>query len=167
MRILPANRDNTIKIIKLNTNYYSGNRVKLLYMVEALHQRGFGKLKIIPSLSPSGMHWRCTFIADTPAISIIASTWLGDLEQVTPKTEITSTARELADKFVVDHADFMQHCQGAHEAYTIWFSKMVANLSENELPYAFSDYFLPTDFWQTSAGNKIPALQGDRSHYLE
>lgn len=64
----------------MSLNTYMNNRQKLLYMVEELHKRGFGKLEIIPSISPSGMHWRCTFIDETKNHNLIATNWLYDIE---------------------------------------------------------------------------------------
>ena len=51
------------KIYKLmEPNFYMLNFQKILYVAGNLHKKGYENLRIVPSLSPSGLSWRCSFI---------------------------------------------------------------------------------------------------------
>lgn len=150
----------------MDSNLYMKNRQKLLWMVKELHKRGFGKLRIVPSLSTSGLHWRCRFIDETKAHSCIATNWIYDHENEDLLEEIKLTPPELADLFIKENPDFITHCSGKNEVYEKWYGEMVESLEEEELPYAFADYFYPDDFWQTSKGNKIKTLDNEKEYYF-
>ena len=74
------------------------------------------------------------------------------------KEEITESNVELADLFEREFFGFLQSCKGENKKYTMWFSYMLAELNDEELPYAFSDYYNDRDFWQTSQGKKIKSF---------
>ena len=38
---------------------------------------------------------------------------------------------------------------------------MIGILQEGELPYAYDDYFSPTDYWKTTLGNEIKILSDE------
>lgn len=149
----------------MDNSAYMINRQKLLFMVKELHSRGFEKLRIIPSVSPSGMHWRCSFIAGTKDNSLIASNWLGKHEYEDSQKEIQLTPEALADLFLRENYEFVNQCKGENKEYTQWYRGMLENLSKEELPYAFDDYFSPTDFWRTSDGNEIQTLPNEKRYY--
>jgi hypothetical protein len=151
----------------MDNSFYITNRQKLLFMVKELHKHGFGKLRIIPSLSPSGMSWRCSFIAKTKNNSLIASSWIYNYEKENSLEEIELTYQELANLFIKQNLDFIEDCKGEDEEYVKWYGEMVDNLAEGELPYAFDDYFSPTDFWKTSKGNEIKTLPNEKEYYLK
>jgi hypothetical protein len=131
-------------------------------MVAELHNRGFEKLRIIPSLSPSGLHWRCSFIAGAEDIPLNASNWLSGYEDEHSHAEVQPTTEEMADVFMKDNVEFLGRCKGEDREYIDWYSAMLTQLNREELPYAFSDYFSATDFWTTSAGNEIPTLPNEK-----
>jgi len=149
----------------MDSSFYITNRQKLLFMVKELHKDGFGKLRIIPSLSPSGMSWRCNFIADTKHNDLIASSWLYNHEKENSLEEIKLAPQELAGLFIKENPEFIEDCKGENEEYVKWYGEMVENLEEDELPYAFADYFSPTDFWKTSKGNEIKILPKENEYY--
>ena len=74
------------------------------------------------------------------------------------KKEITFSITELAGLLEREFFGFLQLCKGKNKKYTMWFSYMLAELNEEELPYAFSDYYNDRDFWQTSQGKKIKSF---------
>ena len=51
--------------IKMADNFYMKNRHKLLLMAAELHKTGYGNMRVVPSLAPSGMYWRCSFVDKT------------------------------------------------------------------------------------------------------
>ncbi|MFT4154119.1 hypothetical protein [Parafilimonas sp.] len=150
----------------MDDRFYMTNRQKLLFMVEELHNRGFGKLRVIPSLSPSGVHWRCSFIDETKEHRCIASNWIYGYEKEKSGEEIKLTTQELADLFVKENFEFIEHCKGENEAYTKWYSSILAQLKKGELPYAFADWEMPKGIWRTSEGNDIKTLPGEEKYYF-
>ena len=150
----------------MEENFYMTNRQKVLFMVHELHKRGYGKLRIIPSLSPSGMSWRCSFIDESKNHELIASNWIFHHENEHSTEEIKMTIDELADLFVKENFEFIQYCKGTNEEYEKWYSEMLTQLGKGELPYAFADYFSPTDYWETSEGKQIKTLSNERKYYL-
>jgi hypothetical protein len=43
--------------------------VGVLAMVGELHKRGYEKIRVMPFMSPSGMHWRCWIGPAMPLLS--------------------------------------------------------------------------------------------------
>jgi hypothetical protein len=132
-------------------------------MVNELHLRGYGKLRVVPSLSPTGLAWRCIFVTSEGA-TFIASNCLENFE--TSDRKIEYTPERLADIFVVENRVFIDKCMGKNEDYVRWYNAMTARLSDGELPFAFADYFSPGDFWKTSKGNMIETLPGEKKYYF-
>ncbi len=145
-------------------NYYMINRQKLLFMVRELHKLGFEKLRVVPSISPSGLNWRCEFVSETEKIAV--SNWVDELEGNNSQ-EIKFTPKELADLFEKKNFDFLEKCKGANKQYVKWYAEMLQTLKQGELPYAFdsSDYFMATDYWLTSDDNKINTLPNEKDYY--
>jgi hypothetical protein len=138
------------------------NMQKLLFVVRELHKRGYGKLRIVPSLAPSGLAWRCSFVSKEDE-GIVTSTWIDQLSQ--NGREIELTIEELTDRFERDHITFLNTCRGENEEYVKWYETMLRSLDIGELPYAFKEYFGPTDYWLTSKENRIKTLPGERRFY--
>lgn len=132
------------------TNFYNTNMQNLLHLAKELHTKGFGKLKVTPSVSPSGMSWRCEFYCGKK--EVIASSWITSICDITEK-EIPAT--ELIQLFERQHTDFLKACKGTNTPYIAWFADMINSLQPEELPYASADYFPETDHWLTTKGRKI------------
>ena len=145
----------------MDNDFYSTNRQKLLFMAKELHKQGYGKLRVIPSLSPSGMYWRCSFFNEEKR-ELIASNWLSEYENGNSKKEIQQKAQELAALFIKENFDFLKHCRGVNEEYEKWYSGMLEKLTKDELPYAFADWEIPQGIWQTSKGNQIKTLPNEK-----
>jgi hypothetical protein len=150
------------KTLHKEKDFYMTNRQKLLFMVQELHKRSFEKLRIIPSLAPSGLFWRCSFLYESKSPECIASNWLSDCENMYSQEEIAKmTPQTLADLFIQENADFIAHCKGENAEYIKWFAEMIEQLEEKELPFAFSDDFSFTDFWKTTKGKEIKILPNE------
>ena len=135
-------------------------------MVQELHKRGFEKLRIIPSLAPSGMYWRCSFIDEAKKKDFSASNWIHNHENENSREEIKLTTQELADLFIKENSEFIDHCKGKNEEYTKWYSEMLQQLKKGELPYAFADWNMEKGFWETSENNKIKTLPNEEKYYF-
>ena len=126
------------------------NRQKLLHMVKELHKRGFGYLRVNPSVSPSGMYWRCTFINQANMQTYPGDNWINIQESQSPNREIEHTPEELADLFIREVFEFVSACKGLNEEYVNWFEDMLGQLKKGELPYAYADWNTPEGVWVTS-----------------
>ncbi|UAM98743.1 hypothetical protein K8354_02650 [Polaribacter litorisediminis] len=129
-------------------------------MVKELHKCGYGNLRVIPSISPNGLAWRCEFIDQKKQNDFIASTWIESKMVENYKVEMKLSPQELADLFIKENINFLEHCKEKNEEYEHWYGQMVDSLTEKELPYAFDygEYFYPTDYWLTTKNKKIVKL---------
>jgi hypothetical protein len=146
-------------------NYYMINMQKILFVARDLHKRGYEKLRVVPSVSPSGLSWRCQYIVSNgEKKSIVVSNWISNFI-INENEEIKQSPQELADLFEKENAKFLTKCKGKNNEYVKWYSDMLDTLQEGELPYAFDDYFSSTDFWKTSMENEIKILPGESCYY--
>ncbi len=152
----------------MEPNFYMLNFQKILYVAGNLHKKGYQNLRIVPSLSPSGLSWRCSFVTykEGRIVNVYASNWIQGFDKINDK-EIELNIEELTNLFIEKENDFLQNCKGKNEEYVKWFERVLQNLKEEELPYAYAEYFSPTSFWETSLGNEIPTLPGDEKYYFE
>ena len=141
----------------MKTNYYNTNMQKLLYIAQELHHRGFENLYVIPSISPSGCHWRCCFNNSNKKHDqrVIGSNWLNRLCDIAEQ-EITHSIIELTDLFEQQHLDFLNLCKDKNPMYIEWYSKTLNILTHGELPYIHSDYRHEKEYWITTNNQKIP-----------
>ena len=114
-----------IKEKKVETNIYQINMQKLLHVASELHLRGYEKLRVVPSVSPTGLSRRCSFVAD-PENGIVTSTWLS--EYASNEREIEYSIIELTELFEREHMRFLESCKGKNKDYVEWFQNMLSQL---------------------------------------
>jgi hypothetical protein len=153
----------------LQKNYYMINMQKILFVARELHNRGYEKLRVVPSISPNGMAWRCAFTVGEKEIDKInellaVSPWLETIIK-NKEGEINQSVQELTDLLENEIADLLIKCKGKNYEYVKWYSEMLDTLQKEELPYAFDDYFPCTDYWETTLNNKIKLLSDEREYY--
>lgn len=147
----------------MSSNPYMINMQKMLYVAEILHTRGYENLHVIPSLSPSGLSWRCVFMT-MDSEPVIVSNWIYQKCDINVALEID--VLELTNNFEREHYIFLKSCVGENKEYAEWYHRMLNSLEEEELPYAVSDYFSPCEYWQTSTGRRILTLP-DEKRFLD
>ena len=146
----------------MEENFYYSNRQKLLKVAMELHHAGYEKLRIVPSLAPSGMYWRCEFLSADKSARCNTSNWIFKIENENILKEILASAKELAKIFILENSLFIEKCLGKDAAYVTWYKNVISNLKEGELPYAFADWEIPTDTWATNLDRKISAYPNDK-----
>jgi hypothetical protein len=148
-------------------NYYMINMQKTLFVAGELHKRGYENLHVVPSVAPTGLAWRCNFVTITNGEkqSIIVSNWIYQLIEDENK-EIKQSHQELAELFEKENVEFLAKCKSENREYVEWYNEMLNKLQKGELPYAFAEYFSPTDFWKTSLDNEIKILPNEKQFYL-
>ncbi|KEY19313.1 hypothetical protein [Kaistella antarctica] len=149
----------------MELNFYMFNMQKLLFIVQELHHRGYEKVRVIPSLSNTGLAWRCSLICtdDDRKESIPASTWIQKVLKIGEESD--ESIKDLTDVMERDYPKFFKKCLGKNSLYTEWYSQMLKSLEKDELPYAFADYFGPTNYWKTSNNKKIYTLPNEEQYY--
>lgn len=139
-------------------NLYMHNMQQLLHLVKILHDRVYEKIRVVPSLSPSGLSWRCLLFCGDSQDHIIGSNWI--YSYFGNKEDIVLKAEELVRDFEEDNFKFLYECRGGDERYTEWYRNMLVQLEPEELPYAFSDYYYDRNFWNTNLEKKIAVFKG-------
>ncbi len=148
----------------------SGRRVVL--MVRELHRLGYGRLRLVPGMSPSGVYWRGEVTHAGNVLSShgararqygenVASYTTGQDEKIFGwEDAATDTPADLAEKFMERFPEIAGLSFGGDEAYTTWFSEMIEATEPAGLVYAYSDWGDPgSDFlWVIgeSRADKVP-----------
>ena len=87
--------------------------LRRLEMVEELHRRGLQRLRITPSIAPSGLYWRLSVHAES----------CDDIDRWTSgNPDDGLDADQLADRFVAEHPALAEAGRGADPAYAAWVS---------------------------------------------
>jgi hypothetical protein len=151
----------------MQKNYYMKNMQKILYVARELHKRGYENLHVVPSISPSGCHWRCAFvvISNSEKQSISASSWIHKFSPF-EKEEIIQSPKELCELFEKDNIEFLTKCRGKNHEYVQWYCNMLNKLQEDELPFAFDNSPCSLYFWQTTSENEIEPLPNEYEYYF-
>jgi hypothetical protein len=140
----------------------------LLLLVRELHLLGYERLRIAPSMSPSGVHWRCSI---APASDILrahgarlaqgsrAASYSSASERAYFGWEDTEGAdpRRLAERFIERFPEIAAAGRGADPAYATWYAEMLRSTEPDALPIAFADWPTPDDCMTTVAPAPGPA----------
>jgi len=147
-------------------DYHKINMQAMLFIAGELHKRGYEKLHVTPY---ERMSWQCIYDIsgekkqgelykrrDENIRFISASKWMINNFDFEFK-EVKQSIQELTDLFEEEHNTFLALCRGDNQEYVDWYSRMLSQLQEGELPYAYADYFSSeeTGYWKTTLGNKI------------
>ena len=93
----------------MEKKYYMINMHKLLHLAGELHRKGYTGLQVIPSLSPSGVYWRCDFINADSSERLSVSNWLQESFDIKEKEASTT---EIVKRFEEDYNHFLLGNQG-------------------------------------------------------
>lgn len=125
--------------------------LRLLEAVVDLHQRGYGSIRAVPSISPSGMYWRLTIatgrVGDGPeAVLPIAKDdhviyySNGGYEEFARGIVTGATPlRAVGDLILAELGQGIKLVDDPN--YTLWFRRIVERSRQlGQLPWAFDDY---------------------------
>lgn len=129
---------------------------KILRAVEALHAHCYQQVRVVPSMSPSGGHWRVTITApggdETLHYTSAAGSTFADRPGASDLSIIELSALILASLPQVER-------RGAHfdREYASWYSGLLQRCEANgALPIAFADYFSGKDGWKYGGPGLYP-----------
>jgi hypothetical protein len=100
-------------------------------MVEVLHRRGRQRLRVTPSIAPTGLHWRLSVHVEG---CVDVDRWTSG----NPDDGLDAEA--LADRFEAEHPALAEAGRGDDAAYAAWLSGAVAVARRGWLPYFFADW---------------------------
>ena len=140
--------------------------LRILQGVRAVHERGYHRIRVWPSISPSGMHWRATLSstdpgADRPPREVLRYT-TGDLTRFAGG-EVTraTSSEEVADLILAQWPGIA----ATHDdpAYVEWYAGLLSRVEEaGRLPLASADYFDDSAGWEIGwgSGDRYPHPPG-------
>lgn len=157
--------------------------VRVVTMVHEMHKRGFQKLRALPTLAPSGMHWRCLITdasntdqtgtpvtwSERPDAVVAYSTGQGARYFGWAGFEKAS-ARQMADKFVTAFPSLAERARGRDWEYAGWLVELLGRmeqLGDEGLIYFLADF--PVDLesmgiclpppWRGSEGQNMRKME--------
>ena len=135
---------------------------KLLLAVRELHLRGFERLRIAPSIAPTGLAWRCGLTdADSTLVEHGARVCPGGRAVYYTSgygsdyfrwgEMSTALPAQLADEIEARLPDLMAAAKGQDPVYVTWYEDMLRATDPEYLPYARADWDVPDDHIPASA----------------
>lgn len=122
---------------------YRANCQKLLHMVGVLYERGYKSIHVAPNFREGTCRWQLLMynIHSKEGQLKRVHQWFADLGL--PDVEYTKfekspcslTAEELADKFIEDHAEWLNESKqfDNDEKFVLWYQALLSTLKEGEL----------------------------------
>lgn len=139
--------------------------IRMLEMTHELHVLGYQKIRIFPSMAPSGCHWRVQWAPDTAFESVVEPPeTLREQESVRYSSGAgwepfgwhgvrQLSATEMAQQFVRQFPALAQAGFGDDWAYAGWFTRLLGEARKGRLPYFLAD-------WETDLSRAVPMSQG-------
>ena len=134
---------------------------RVLAMVHELHKAGYQRIRILPYLSPSGGHWRCTItpsanvaddgfhLIDDSGTRLVARYTTGqDNRYFDWAGSENDSARELAVRFIKEFPDIAQGGAGRDWMYAGWLTDVLGRAesgSAEDLLYLIADWQIPDE----------------------
>jgi ADP-ribosyl-[dinitrogen reductase] hydrolase len=116
--------------------------LRRIEMVEVLHRQGLQRLRIMPSMAPSGLYWRLS----------VHARGCDDTDRWTSgNPDDGLDPQQLADRFVAEHPALAGAGRGEDPAYATWLSDVAELARRGWLPYFFAD-------WETDDIEGVPLL---------
>ena len=130
---------------------------RLIAMVHELHKAGHQRIRILPSMAPSGMHWRCRISDAGNFTSDGLELRSGEPDRVAICTSSdgaryfgwedgrTLTARLLARRFLKAFPAIAIHGAGRDWAYAGWLTDVLGRAEHGSFVRFYADYPLAED----------------------
>lgn len=149
--------------------------LRILQAVRVLHQRGYRGVRILPGMSPSGMHWRVSVTTsenlDDASGSLILRDWDRALNYTTgggsefagARVTVATSPEVAADVILAALPELSP--ENADPSYEQWYDELMKLVERHgDMPIAYADYFDEEDGWEIGWGSGIrhphPPTQG-------
>lgn len=140
--------------------------IRILQGVQVLHQRGYHRVRILPGVSPSGMHWRVAIASaynlidgdGSPRVinydAVLAYSTGGLTEFAGGEASVATPPETVAD--LILRALPERAPTGSDPTYVSWFADLLRRVeSSGQLPIAYADYFDVSEGWEIGWGTGI------------
>ncbi len=139
--------------------------LRVLQSVHELHKLGYQRVRIVPGMAPSGMHWRCSIthvgnILDTHGAMFMNQSVDAAHYSSSQETEYfgwtdaaSDTAAELADKLIHRFSWIARNGHGRDWLYAGWYVEMLGLAEKGAFPIAYADWYEdPEPGWLPTSG---------------
>lgn len=140
--------------------------LRILDGVEQLHERGYEQLRLLPYMSPSGMHWRVE-IAEAAATDDSAGYVVYRNENVVLRystgsgpefagaiVDRSTTPDDVADLILASMPWVQEHVPD--RAYADWYARLMQLIrAQDAVPIAFADYYDTREGWEVGWGSGV------------
>jgi hypothetical protein len=162
----PTYRSQGQEALEQHPNPAVRRAVRVLSMVGELHKRGFQKVRIMPMMAPSGVHWRCLIgpatlfyrnngamlqvsgsaDEDDQSHALVARYTTGSENRYFDWTDAQKdNARQLADKFLERFSAIASSGAGHDYPYAGWYQHLLGLAERSWMPIVVCDWDIPRD----------------------
>lgn len=140
--------------------------LRILQGVRELHQRGYHGARILPGVSPSGMHWRVSVTAsdnlhdaagyaDVPERDLAINYTTGAGTELAGSQVTVTTSPDMVADVMLSVLPAL--CADSQDpGYVRWYEELMQLVERHDaLPIAYADYFDDADGWEIGWGSGI------------
>lgn len=140
--------------------------IRMMEMTHELHVLGYQKIRVFPSMSPSGCHWRLEWVPDYSLSSAVTPPNHVDEREIARYTSGAGwqpfnwqnvkslSALEMAQQFLHQFPELARAGKGDDWAYAGWLTKLLGEVRQGKLPYFLAD-------WDIDLSSGIPMHNGE------
>ncbi|WP_186370564.1 ADP-ribosylglycohydrolase family protein [Enterobacter sp. DE0047] len=140
--------------------------IRMMEMTHELHTLGYQKIRIFPSMSPSGCHWRLEWVPDYSVPSAVMPPEHSNEHEIARYTSGAGwqpfewqsvkslSALEMAQQFLHHFPELARAGKGDDWAYAGWLTKLLGEVRQGKLPYFLAD-------WDIDLSKGVPMHGGE------
>ncbi|MFZ1411329.1 MAG: macro domain-containing protein, partial [Micropruina sp.] len=139
--------------------------LRILEGVQVLHERGYHRVRVMPGVSPSGMHWRVTITADrdgsqpddahSPVETRSLRYTTGSFTDFAGGEVTVATSPEAVADLILAAFPGIAPTRDDPD-YVAWFADLMLLVERaGRPPVAFADYFDDTSGWEIGWGSGV------------
>jgi hypothetical protein len=131
--------------------------LRVLRMVHELHKLGYQRLRIVPGMSPSGCHWRCSVTHIGNILKAHGAMYQhfdrdmahyssGQMNEYFGWLDAhQATVRQLAARFLERFPEIARQGHGLDWSYAGWYVQMLGFAERGAFPVAYADWYHDPD----------------------
>lgn len=140
--------------------------IRMMEMTHELHVLGYQKIRVFPSMSPSGCHWRLEWVPDYSVPSAVMPPKHSNEREIARYSSGAGwhpfewqnvkslSALEMAQQFLHQFPELARAGKGDDWAYAGWLTKLLGEVRQGKLPYFLAD-------WDIDLSSGIPMHGGE------
>ncbi len=140
--------------------------IRMMEMTHELHVLGYQKIRVFPSMAPSGCHWRLEWVPDYSVPSAVMPPEHSNEHEIARYTSGAGwqpfewqsvkslSALEMAQQFLHQFPELARAGKGDDWAYAGWLTKLLGEVRQGKLPYFLAD-------WDIDLSKGVPMHGGE------